>query len=73
MKRVDTLQIVYLFRYATSRHQRSNSGVSSGNVKSGSSYTNSLPRHVSLYNNNNDNGERVKKKAKDTLHMLKLE
>ena len=43
--------------------------MSSGNVKSGSSYTNSLPRHVSLYNNNNDNGERVTKKVKDTLKL----
>ena len=45
---------MFYFRYATSRHQRSNSGVTN-NAKGNSNYTNSLPRHISLYNNNNDN------------------
>ena len=49
--------ISLFYRFATSRHQRSNSGVSTSVNKSGSAFTNSLPRHISLYNNNNDNEE----------------
>ena len=48
--------LYFIFRFSTSRHQRSNSGVTN-NPKGSSNFTNSLPRHISLYNNNNDNNE----------------
>ena len=50
---------IFSSRFATSSRNRSNSGVSS-NAKGGSAYTNSLPRHISLYNNNNDNEDNRK-------------
>ena len=61
------------FRFSTPRHQRSNSGSSHHAV---ASFSNSLPRHISFYNNNNNDSEQNgenKITEKETLQDISLQ
>ena len=60
------------FRFSTPRHQRSNSGSSHHAV---ASFSNSLPRHISFYNNNNNDSEQNKERIteKETLQDISLQ